>query len=1007
MTTHFDERWTELLDEIDFEELVTQTETLLKAYSGKESWTDRLDSDPGITLLQALAWNVFDLSWRHTHPLRDLLTPPPAVADDREGIFGRAFGPQRALTHSPVTMNDYRRALLDLHQQDFDIPELPDSFLLRDALLLKEITEEQYHYWYDSSSYRFTFWSPKKEEGEEDRASHYHLLGGYHLWLMPERDIPIELAEKGIRDFLLNNRNIGERIRSINWLQPQELNLLIDLELEDDNYQPARVLADLFTLCENFLNPAPQRDSANTLLAQGMQSSDIWLGPALQHGWIPILNSAPDYINGYDIPLTPLAEKILTMAGVKALRTLSTGEPGWLCHIEEKRYPLLWGNNPLALLAEGIKVRLFKRGQQLTVTQDAIIQWLQKPGLIEPEEKVLSFGRWRNVGRYFSASGILPPLYGLQEAEPEQGVRQLHQFLLPFEQWLSNRFAMLASLPELLSFRRVIDQTPILWGAQWPFTTAPLVDPQAEVSAPIHAEYTEALKHEAERQGKDSEHEQALLDWLLGYFGRERTPQILEQANEFDQDYLQVQRGWLSEQTKIGYGGSALRIGEISAPIKRIAARLGFGAKLFTLPAQPIPEENLKDLPFYLVEHWALLPERPNELDQEIYPVTDISDKEEMLPPTKIWLELGRDTLVRGQQIDLVFGSSDATPALTNLVIADTNNTWVMLNSEDYLSLQNNWLSLVQALTNSTLNWRVSDLWLMEKSFAYQPEVEVGEQNKAWFVFDPVPPSLHKGDSFVLLQHEIKQKNRTITFAPAFSAVIEDLDPLNARLQLRCLEGEKFPPVSPELVWYPYDLYRDRFSLTVSLVFNRDALFNTENLDKNTVINWFRQVVDEEMPYHIHCWLHWFNMEDFKSLGDIWARWQNHGEPHGDLAYQLLSLLSLGELPPRNEGVGVMHVATATDLDTYADADLYWQESHYQQMRNADVLFIPASGTPAGLAIRHIASPVELEEFADEDANWHEAHEDDLIRDKIHYITKSQSNSAIPHDEQEHNDENN
>ncbi|TLI62170.1 hypothetical protein FEK66_25380 [Escherichia sp. E1130] len=995
------------MDEIDFEELVTQTETLLKTYSGKESWTDRLDSDPGITLLQALAWNVFDLSWRHTHPLRDLLTPPPAVADGREGIFGRAFGPQRALTHSPVTMNDYRRALLDLHQQDFDIPELPDSFLLRDALLLKEITEEQYHYWYDSSSYRFTFWPPKKEEGEEDRASHYHLLGGYHLWLMPERDIPIELAEQGIRDFLLNNRNIGERIRSINWLQPQALNLTIDLELEDDNYQPARVLADLFTLCENFLNPAPPRDSANTLQAQGMQSSDIWLGPALQHGWIPILNSAPDYINGYDIPLTPLAEKILSMAGVKALRTLSTGEPGWLCHIEEKHYPLLWGNNPLAQLAEGTKVRLFKRGQQLIVTPDAITQWLQKPGLLEPEENVLPFGRWRNVGRYFSASGILPPLYGLQEPEPEQRVRQLHQFLLPFEQWLSNRFAMLASLPELLSFRRSIEQPPVLWGAQWPFTTVPLVDPQAEISAPIHAEYTEELKHEAERQGKDNEHELALLDWLLGYFGRERTPRILEQASEFNLDYLQVQRGWLSEQAEIGYGGSALRIGEISAPIKRIAARLGFGAKLFTLPAPPIPEERLKDLPFYLVEHWALLPERPNEQDQNIYPVTDISDKESLQPPAEIWLTLESGKLVRGQQIDLVLDIDDRPLLVTNLVITDIDDTRAMIKSDDYISLFSNWQLIVNALTNNTLHWRVSDLWLMEKSFAYQPEEVIGDGNEAWFMFDPLPPSFHEGDSLVLLQYEVAQNRRIITFAPAFSAVITELDPLNARLLLRCSEGETFPLPSPNFVWFPHDLTRDRFSFTVSLVFNRDVIFGSESLDKNTVIRWVRQVVDEEMPCHIRCWLHWFNMEDFRYLGDIWSRWQNNGEPHGDLAYQLLSLLSLGELPPRAGGLGVMHVATATELDTYADVDFYWQESSYERMKNADVLFTPASGTAAGLAIRHIARPAELEEFSDEDANWHEAYEDDLIRYKIHYITKSQSNSALLHDEQEHNDENN
>lgn len=995
MSASFDQRRLDARAEIEFESLFAEAEERLRLYSGQETWTDRLESDPGITLLQALTWNVSDLSWRHTHPLRDLLTPPPAEQDIDEGIFGRAFGPHYALTHSPVTADDYRRALLDLHGLDFlgrNHLNRPDSFLLRDALLLPESAGQYFEYWYDPKNYLFQFWdagssSAKSELGQRQ------VLGGYRLLLVPERGVDPLQAEPRVREFLLNHRNLCERVREIIWLEPQDLQLTISLELEDNCRDPARVLAQLFTLCEHFLMPAAQRYRAEELLEQGYPSEAIYHGPYLQHGWTPELSVTPDYQAGYILQLTPLIDQLLAIDGVKAINTFNADEieNNWAYPVSPLCHPRLWGDEPLETLAAGDVVRLYKRGQQLMATQDEIKEYLPAPELIPKESETVSeaFGRWRNLGQYHTASGLVPPCYNLQlplqEPAPEAHQKHLHQFLLTFEQWLSNGCTQLADLPRLLAFRREIAPTesPLLWGAQWPFITEPLVDQQSLISDPVHAGYYPQLLEEIVRQGKDEEQELAILDWLLSYFGRERAPRILENNTE----YLPVQRGWLSEQSQLGYGGSALRIGDISSPIKRIAARLGWGQALFT--ANP----DLAKLPFYLIEHWALLPEQPDERYQELSPVEELDDDQQAVVPKEIWITLGKsneDTepieLKRGQQIDLILNGNIAA-ALTNMVIGDTEPNRAMLLSDDNPRLGINWISLCNAARTGKLQWRCSNTWLMEKAYPYAPPEDPKEGGEThWIVIDPLPPTLRIGDQLLLKIRDISSGQQQVRSAPEMTVDIVELDPLDGRL--RVSTKDDFPQADDQYVWYPEIPQVDRFSFTVSLVFNRDAFFSSNQGDTEATLRWIRRVVEEEMPYHLRVQIHWFSAELFGQMGEQWKAWQNSGEPHGERAYWLLNELSLGELPPRREGIGHMHIATSDDLVAFADTDNFWNANTYEDMKAAEVMYIPQAESAQGLGIKHIATPENLEEFADADANWEEEKRQELDEAKTLFIPR-------------------
>ena len=77
-----------------------------------DSWTNHNSSDPGITLMEALAYGITDLAYRNGFSMRDLLTRP----DGRIGPAAETglFPAHEVLTTSPVTIADHRRLLLHI-----------------------------------------------------------------------------------------------------------------------------------------------------------------------------------------------------------------------------------------------------------------------------------------------------------------------------------------------------------------------------------------------------------------------------------------------------------------------------------------------------------------------------------------------------------------------------------------------------------------------------------------------------------------------------------------------------------------------------------------------------------------------------------------------------------------------------------------------------------------------------------------------------------------------------
>jgi len=81
----------------------------IEKLSGK-IWTDYNEHDPGITILEALCYAITELGYRTGMPMEDLLTD----ADGKIASAQTLYTAKNVLTQSPLTVNDYRKLLIDI-----------------------------------------------------------------------------------------------------------------------------------------------------------------------------------------------------------------------------------------------------------------------------------------------------------------------------------------------------------------------------------------------------------------------------------------------------------------------------------------------------------------------------------------------------------------------------------------------------------------------------------------------------------------------------------------------------------------------------------------------------------------------------------------------------------------------------------------------------------------------------------------------------------------------------
>ncbi|CND35886.1 hypothetical protein [Yersinia pseudotuberculosis] len=927
-------------EDIHFDTLLSQAHQVVEDHAGK-LWTDTTEHDPGVTMLEGFSYGASDLAYRHTLPLQDLLTPE-STEQQGEGVFPAEFGPHRALTCGPITAEDYRRALLDLHSSDWPVETAHNDgdFLFRNVQLVREPEDQRYTYWYDAEKREYSFASG-------DDAKKLTLRGNYWLYLEPTRQTQLNLAtaKEQLNDFLVENRNIGESVSHITWLEPVDFPLLLDIELDDDIQNIPSIFANVYTRAEEYLMPRALRYSTESLQQQGISNDDIFEGPQLKHGWIPELPASRDYTEGVTLNLSWLVNRLLDIDGVKNVSRMTLGNSddnsqitpvaneAWSWKMKAGYYPRLWGVDPINQLAQpdGPLRVMAKGGIYVTANAQDIIDNLPHVPLIQNLPVILGYGQHRDVGSYHPVSDTLPPCYGLQQSlskqpEPER-LRALHQFMLPFEQLLANGCQQLAMLPQLLAFQRTGTQ---VWGEQWPFKAG-------SVSDDAHQTYAVSLKDWLKGIAQDTEQELNIINYLLGYFAMQRAPCLLTlDAN----DFLATQQGYLAQQTVLTYHRDNIRIDQVSSLQKRIAARMGLGRELFH--SQP----DLSQLPFYLIEHRALLPIKPNaEFDAEQQPssvwIEDGDNGQHFLVITQTGIN---DKLTQGQVVNLVLYGDNANEnkfILRGQMIVKSQGDSFWLDTNNSTQLQNNLKRVLAAANAGKLVWQNSPVWLEDMSYrlVYASDQTLDDvplpNNQRRLTRTPQTPfpSLIRVGSEITLIHNLGLTRAVRGATPQLYAKVISFDRIQGTLVIERQDNSTLAFPSVEDNWYYHwyfsgDEYErtDRFSFVISAVMNSD-LIESPNVDPYKLEQWVKDTIITEFPAHISMVIHWMGHNQFLNFGSTYQRWQNNGAPLGDTSYSILENLTLGKLPSGATGIGTMRIASQTQrTEVVGDDETGWNK---------------------------------------------------------------------------------
>jgi hypothetical protein len=119
---------------MDYELLRSEAISYIQRISGK-IWTDYNSHDPGITILEVLCYAITDLGYRSNFPVQDLL------ADEKGSLSNQFFKASEILPSTPVTINDYRKLLMDVEVVDEEDLICPQAGIKNAWIIIRDSNE--------------------------------------------------------------------------------------------------------------------------------------------------------------------------------------------------------------------------------------------------------------------------------------------------------------------------------------------------------------------------------------------------------------------------------------------------------------------------------------------------------------------------------------------------------------------------------------------------------------------------------------------------------------------------------------------------------------------------------------------------------------------------------------------------------------------------------------------------------------------------------------------------
>ena len=416
---------------------------------GTDIWTDFNAHDPGITMLETIAYAITDLGYRTEFPISDLIAQAGLSTEEQQQNLQETSFHTAAniLPSAPVTLLDFRKIFSDL----------------------KGVSNA----WVEP-------------------VNHFEPYKGLRKVVIqptvPEMEVKaLEALEENVEQTFWANRNLGEALDSIVVLQPKKLALELQLVVAD-NEKPEKAVAAAIVKLSEFLEAKVRFLTLTKMLEfNDGEVAKAFEGPTLKHGFLPDSSLSPKFSEVDPDQLIRTIRHLPGIASIIGLKILTKTTPEW------SGSPVAWvgGDGKLPLSENEFPVLDDLEYFQFVITQRqrpyelnmhdladeiALLESMQYSSKRAPDAQDLPIpiGKFRNLEQYFSIQYDFPSIYNLRpgtmaylQGDQRQGeTNQLRGFLLLFDQIIANYLAQLGNISELFSWSSDVTRTYFFQGLE-------------------------------------------------------------------------------------------------------------------------------------------------------------------------------------------------------------------------------------------------------------------------------------------------------------------------------------------------------------------------------------------------------------------------------------------------------------------------------------------------------------------------------------------------------------
>lgn len=446
-------------------------------------WSDYNFSDPGVTIIEQLAYALTELTYRASLAVVDILSAPgePVLNVRRQGLMPA----WSILPCNPVTQNDLRRLIIDRVAGVANV-------------------------WFTPVT------GSNGPTGLYDVA----ILAQDHA-CETERIVP-----RVVRCYSAH-RALCEDVRTVRVLQPVATHIDACIEL-DDRADPSDTLATLIYNLSLALAPQPKRTSLDELLDRGISTSAIFQGPLMLRGFIADDELTP---RPASICVDRLIQRAAQTTGVIGVDSLSvrvknvTYGPGQAVPVPDNgvlvlhprtgsgRYTFELRRNlahcePEVSRVDKTLAELWRKHRRTYALRGQYAQTYGAPA-----------AQYRDLSAYSSVQNQFPVVYGVgagtlpPQASPERRAqaKQLKGYLMVFDQLLADYFSQLGFVRELFS----VDT-----GGSKTYQVQSLRAMVPEVEPLLSSDYESGIAEVAAQTDPVADRQNRILDFLLSLYGQ-------------------------------------------------------------------------------------------------------------------------------------------------------------------------------------------------------------------------------------------------------------------------------------------------------------------------------------------------------------------------------------------------------------------------------------------------------------------------------------------------------